>query len=152
MSMNIYEALRESHEMQRALSQELVRTVGNSPERSEIFESLKIELNAHAGAEERFFYMPLMNLDAGLSISRHAVSEHHEIEEMLEQLTEMHKSSAHWLIKAKKLSHTVHHHLQEEEKAFFQLSGKLLTEKQKISLAKSYSQELVRLRKMYAEA
>ena len=55
MSMNIYEALRESHEMQRTLSQELVRTVGNSPERLEIFESLKIELNAHAGAEERFF-------------------------------------------------------------------------------------------------
>ena len=58
MSMNIYEALRESHEMQRTLLQELVRTVGNGPERLEIFESLKIELNRHAGAEERFFTCP----------------------------------------------------------------------------------------------
>ena len=78
--MNIFEALRESHEVQRDLSEKLVQTSGDTTERRELFELLKNELYAHAVAEDRYFYIPLMMTDSGLNITRHALSEHHKMD------------------------------------------------------------------------
>ena len=139
--MNIFEALRESHERQRTYAEAVVRTSGDTPERKEAYERLKAELQAHETAEERYFYIPLMQFDNGVDLSRHAISEHHEMDEMMEELDETEMSSPSWLATAKKLSEKVHHHLKEEEQKFFQSAGKLLDEKQKISLAKDYLKE-----------
>ncbi|WP_122551806.1 hemerythrin domain-containing protein, partial [Pseudomonas viridiflava] len=98
-------------------------------------------LQAHETAEERFFYIPLMEHDNGIDLSRHAISEHHEMDEMMEELDETEMSSPAWLATAKKLSEKVHHHLKEEEQKFFQMAGKLLDEKQKQSLAGKYVKE-----------
>lgn len=86
--MNIFEALRESHDIQRELSEKLLQTSGDTPERQTLFEQLKNELFAHAVGEDRYFYIPLMMTDSGLNITRHALSEHHKMDELLEQLTE----------------------------------------------------------------
>lgn len=146
--MNIFEALRESHEIQRDLAEKLVQTSGDTPERRELFDLLKNELFAHAVAEDRYFYIPLMMTDAGLNISRHALAEHHEMDELLEQLTETEFSNPGWLAIAKKLSETVHHHLQEEEHGFFQQAGKILEDKEKESLAKKYQKEYSKYKKI----
>ena len=145
--MNIFEALRQSHEIQRELSEKLIQTSGDSEERREIFELLKNELFAHAVGEDRYFYIPLMMTDSGLSITRHALAEHHEIDEFLEQLTELDMSNPGWLAIAKKLSEKVHHHLKEEEHGFFQQAGKILEEKQKESLAQQYLAEYKKYKK-----
>lgn len=138
MPTNIFEALRESHELQRSLYRQLIETSGDTPERQELFHQLKLELTAHEMAEERHFYIPLMAHDAGIDLSRHAISEHHQLDELIESLEEADPASATWLPLAKKLAHKVEHHLEEEEHRFFQMAGKLLTEKQKTSLAASY--------------
>ena len=139
--MNIFEALRESHEKQRDLSEKLIKTSGDSKERRALFELLKNELFAHAVGEDRYFYIPLMMTDSGLNITRHALAEHHKMDELLEQLTEMELSNPSWLAVAKKLFDTVHHHLQEEEHGFFQQAGKILSAEQKESLAQQYLAE-----------
>ncbi|EPJ88176.1 hypothetical protein CFII64_06915 [Pseudomonas sp. CFII64] len=139
--MNIFEALRESHDRQRGYAENLVRTSGDSQERVDAYKQLKAELQAHETAEERFFYIPLMAHDNGVDLSRHAISEHHEMDEMMEELDETEMSSPSWLATAKKLSEKVHHHLKEEEQKFFQMAGKLLDEKQKESLAGQYVKE-----------
>lgn len=146
--MNIFEALRASHEIQRELSEKLIKTSGNTEERRELFELLKNELFAHAVGEDRYFYIPLMMTDSGLNITRHALSEHHEIDELLEQLTETDMSNHGWLAIAKKLSEKVHHHLQEEEHGFFQQAGKILEDEQKESLAKQYLVEYNKYKKL----
>jgi hypothetical protein len=138
MPLNIFEALRESHERQRMLYRQLVETSGDTPERQEIFDELKTELSAHELAEERHFYIPLMSHDAGVDLSRHAISEHHALDELVESLEEADPSTPVWLPLAKKLADKIEHHLQEEEHRFFQMAGKLLTEPQKVSLAKNY--------------
>jgi len=92
-------------------------------------------------AEDRFFYIPLMMTDSGLGITRHALAEHHEMDEMVEELTELDMSNTGWLALAKKLTETVHHHLTEEEHRFFQQAGKILDEQQKTVLAKQYLNE-----------
>lgn len=139
--MNIFEALRESHDRQRSYAKTLVETSGDTPERVEAYKQLKAELQAHETAEERHFYIPLMELDDGVDLSRHAIAEHHEMDEMMEELDETEMSSPAWLVIAKKLSDKVHHHLKEEEQKFFQMAGKLLNEKQKEQLAGQYEKE-----------
>nr|WP_219733215.1 hemerythrin domain-containing protein [Pseudomonas sp. GW456-L13] len=133
--------MRESHERQRTYAKALIHTSGDSPERVEAYKQLKSELQAHATAEERHFYIPLMELDNGVDLSRHGIAEHHEIDEMMEELDDTEMSSPAWLVTAKKLSEKVHHHLEEEEQKFFQMAGKLLNDKQKESLAGQYEKE-----------
>ncbi len=70
--MNIFEALRESHERQRTYAKALIRTSGDTPERVDAYKQLKSELQAHETAEERHFYIPLMKFDNGVDLSRHA--------------------------------------------------------------------------------
>lgn len=139
--MNIFEALRESHNKQRDIAEKLIQTSGDTEERRALFDQFKNELFAHAVAEDRYFYIPLMMTDSGLNITRHALAEHHEMDELLEQLTETDFSNTGWLTIAKKLSETVLHHLEEEEHSFFQQAGKILDDKQKETLAKKYLTE-----------
>jgi hypothetical protein len=65
-----------------------------------------------------------MMTDSGLNITRHALAEHHEMDEMIEELSEIDFSNPGWIVLAKKLSEKVHHHLKEEEHSFFQQAGK----------------------------
>ncbi len=81
---NIYEAIKESHEIQRSLGKDMTSKDATPQERKQAFLELAIELDAHASAEERKFYIPLQQHDEGLTQSRHAISEHHEAEEMVE--------------------------------------------------------------------
>lgn len=140
--MNIFEALREDHDKQRTLLDILVKTEGDSDSREELFERLKTQLTEHAAAEERHFYIPLIEKDLTQEKARHSIAEHHEIDELIARLEETERSSPAWLRIAKELKHKVTHHLDEEEHEVFQLAGKVLTDEEKTSLAKDYQQEM----------
>ena len=144
--MNIFEALRVSHETQRALAVRLLASEPQGAERHRIFLDLKRELLAHETAEERCFYVPLFEHDSTVNASRHAISEHHEIDEMVEDLEQQELNAPGWMAGARKLCEKIEHHLQEEETKFFQEAGKVLTEQQKQSLAKEYEAEFLTLR------
>ncbi|MBH2009057.1 MAG: hemerythrin domain-containing protein [Xanthomonadaceae bacterium] len=139
--MNIFEALRISHAAQRTLADQLILTQGDSPERDSIFSELKLELAAHAAAEERFFYVPLIAHDLTQEPSRHGIAEHHEMDKLVEELETTERSSPAWLVAAKALKHKIYHHLEDEEHSVFQLAGKVLGEAEKLSLAKDYEGE-----------
>jgi len=136
--MNIFETLRENHDLQRDLAAQILNTSGASEQRSNLFENYKSVLTAHATAEERHFYIPIMDSDSGVEAARHAIAEHHEIDELIEELEETDPSSSAWLAVAKKLTEKVEHHLDEEEQIFFQMAGKILNEKQKTALVEPY--------------
>ena len=91
--MNIFEALRSSHTTQRSLADNLIKTSGDSKERDLLFKELKAELAAHAAAEERFFYVPLIAHDMTQEPSRHGIAEHHEMDELVEKLEKTELSS-----------------------------------------------------------
>lgn len=139
--MNIFEALRESHDRQREYVDAVLLTSGDTPERKAAYKQLKEELYAHETAEERFFYIPLMAYDNGVDLSRHAIAEHHEMDELLEKLDATEMSSSAWLTTARALGEKVLHHLEEEEQKFFQMAGKLLSDNQKQNLASKYNEE-----------
>ena len=85
------------------------------------------ELDAHATAEERHFYVPLLMDDAGLSVTRHALADHHKAEELVEELRGVDPTTDRFSELAKQLSAEVRDHLDEEEHGTFQLAGKLLS-------------------------
>ncbi|GGW94910.1 MULTISPECIES: hemerythrin domain-containing protein [Salegentibacter] len=144
--MNIFEALRQEHEIQRNLVAKLVETHGDTQERKKIFEQLKHELKIHADAEERHFYIPLIKKDLTQEKARHSVAEHHEMDELIEQLEDTEMDASNWLKIAKELEHKVIHHLDEEEQEVFQMAGKALTDNQKTSLASDYNKEIKKMR------
>lgn len=142
----LYEALRESHERQRHLCRSLLRTKSHTDHRRDIFRELRIELEAHAAAEERYLYVAMLLSDDGLSASRHALAEHHQIEELVEDMRVAKKLGSSWMANAKKLSKKVHHHLREEETKFFQVSGKILAATQKKQLGPQYVADYERMK------
>ena len=82
----IFDAIRESHDLQRDLCRKLTASRGDMQARQLLFLQLKVELLSHAAAEERHLYVPLLMEDGGLDASRHALHEHHEVDELLEDL------------------------------------------------------------------
>lgn len=145
MPETIYDALRESHEIQRSLCRKLVRARPGTQGRVSLFRQLHTELAAHAAAEERFLYAPALMDDAGLHSSRHALHEHHQIDELVEELHKADAEGGQWLAVARKLSHEVHHHLREEETRFFQVTGRILSETAKVQLARKYRRDYARM-------
>jgi hypothetical protein len=144
---DLYVLLHESHERQRALLRRLLRSQPGTRERLDLFTEARIELAAHEAAEERFLYVPMLLVDAGLSSSRHALHEHHQIDELVEDCQKLDPKGDAWLDKARELSKRVHHHLREEEKKFFQVSGKILSAAQKARSAKGYARDFARMQK-----
>ncbi|WP_046742908.1 hemerythrin domain-containing protein [Kordia zhangzhouensis] len=136
--MKIFEAIRKDHDIQRKLLDELIKTSGDTERRTHVFEALKHELKIHEDAEERHFYKPLISDDMMQNHARHGIAEHHEIDELVEKLEDTEQDSSAWLKYAKDLQHKVLHHLDDEEHTFFQLAGKVLSEKEKEGLATKY--------------
>ena len=136
----IFDELRDSHATQRRLCNSMRRTHSKSPaRRQQLFRELRIELAAHAAAEERYLYVPILML------------EHHDMDELVEELHALDPAGDAWGNKAGELVHKVRHHLKEEETKFFQVSGKLLSEAQKLKLARQYRMDFERMQRVVAE-
>ncbi|MBS8241381.1 hemerythrin domain-containing protein [Marinobacter lipolyticus] len=145
--MNVFEALRQDHEVQRDLLDRLEDTQGAEELRKQNYAMLKDELSQHAAAEEKCFYAQLMSVDLTQEKARHSVAEHKDMDDLVEELSDIEYSSPQWLQKFKELKHMVTHHLDEEEQEVFQMAGKALTDKQKEDLGKQYRNEMERHRK-----
>src|SRR5512145_1690505 len=89
----IFDAIRESHDLQRDLCRKLTASRHDMAARQVLFLQLKVELMAHAAAEERHLYVPLLMEDGGLDASRHALHEHHEVDELLDKLSVRNKEA-----------------------------------------------------------
>lgn len=140
--MNLFEELRKDHQKQRTLVDILSKTHGDSEGRDEFFKKLRHELEIHADAEERYLYVPMIEHDMTQEKARHSIAEHHEMDELIEDLEETDYSSPGWIATAKKLEEKLIHHLDEEEQEVFQMAGKVMTEAQKSSLAKEYREAM----------
>jgi hypothetical protein len=139
--MTIFDDLRASHEIQRALARTMIHARASADNRRAAFLALAHELDAHATAEERHLYVPLLMNDAGLSVSRHALADHHKAEQLVEQLRGVDPATDRFRELAKQLSAAVRDHLDEEEHGTFQLAGTLLSKTRQNQLAREYRAE-----------
>lgn len=124
--MDIYERLKRDHDAQRDLCAKIEETSGDSEERRALWRKLRVELEAHAAAEEQTFYAELMEQPDGSDKARHSVAEHKELADYVEQLEEKEMSSSGWLATFKDLSERTIHHVDEEEEEVFPLAQDLI--------------------------
>lgn len=139
--MTIFDDLRASHEIQRSLARTLTHGRSSAETRRAAFLALARELDAHAAAEERHLYVPLLMDDAGLHVSRHALADHHKADKLVDQLRGVDPTTDLFDDLAKDLAAEVRDHLDEEEHGTFQLAGKLLSKTRQQQLAKDYRAE-----------
>lgn len=127
-SKDIFERLKQDHDKHRRILERMAQTEGKSDERVSLLEELTIEVKSHAAAEEQALYSTMLRKPETTSETRHSVAEHHEIEEMLNDLAATDMSSSAWLAKFKDLRHRYEHHIDEEEDDHFPDFAQYLTD------------------------
>ncbi|MEE4200044.1 hemerythrin domain-containing protein [Erythrobacter sp.] len=115
----VLERLRTDHDRQRELLDRIAKTEGASEERRELFTQLTKELKSHAAAEEQAVYSEMLAEPDVSDETRHSVAEHHEIDEMLNDLAATDMGSSAWMQKFKQLDERYRHHINEEEEDHF---------------------------------
>ena len=115
----VFERIKIDHDLHREMLDKIADTSGDSEERQQLFTELTKELKAHAAAEEQALYSEMLAEPEANDETRHSVAEHHEIEEMLNDLAATDMSSSGWLQKFKKFDERYRHHINEEEEEHF---------------------------------
>lgn len=124
----IFDRLKQDHDKHRELLRQMAETHGESEERAQLLEDFTIEVKSHAAAEEQALYSTMLRKPETTGETRHSVAEHHEIEEMLNDLAATDMSSSAWLAKFKDLRHRYEHHIEEEEDDHFPDFAQYLTD------------------------
>ena len=150
--MSIYTAIKNDHDIQRDLCAKLAKTSGDSEERRQLWKELKKELQVHEVAEERHFYAPLIDTDKMQEDARHGMAEHHEIDKLIRDLSDMDMGAAQWLKTFKELAHEVEHHLEDEEKEFFKKAKTVYSDKEADKLAEQYKATRAEYRESWPES
>ncbi|MBR0552932.1 hemerythrin domain-containing protein [Stakelama marina] len=134
----IFEDLKRDHDRHRDLLAKIAETSGDSEERRELFEKFRVEVSAHAAAEEESLYATMLEEPDLRDDARHSVSEHKEIDDFLGELADTDMSSSAWLTKFKDMRHRYEHHIDEEEEDMFPAAAKGLSEAEEARLAKVF--------------
>ncbi len=137
--MNIYTRLKQDHEKQRDLCDKIKSTHSGSKNRANLWEELKVELEAHAAAEEQVFYSALMQKPDGTEEARHSVHEHQEMTKLITELDAMDQSTDVWEKKFKKLAHDVIHHVDEEEADIFPAARKVIATQKASDMVEAFN-------------
>lgn len=123
---NIFDRLKVDHNNHRRWIEQLLETTGDSKERRDLFKELKLDITAHAAAEEEVFYTRQLGVPELRESGRDGVKEHREIAELLIELEEMDFGSTGWLNRFKTFAHEYYHHIDEEdEEKFVEMEEKL---------------------------
>ena len=116
---DIFGALVVDHNKHRELLDALEQTSGDTPERVTLFKELTYELKGHALAEEQALWSTVLRKPEITEDGRHAVAEHKELDDMLNDLAATDMATGGWLTKFKSLKDEYLHHIGEEEKELF---------------------------------
>ncbi len=137
---SIYDAIKQDHDMHRELLEKIANTSGDSKERQTAWHEFFYDVKSHAAAEEETFYSKLMNETWGQDAARHSVSEHKELDDLMEELNDTDMSSPGWLTKFKTLKHEYEHHMEEEEQDVFKRAKEVIGEEHNDAFGKRFEE------------
>lgn len=132
-TQDIFARLKQDHDRHRELLARIAEAVGGQARGDQgrlrdLFEEFTLEVKGHAAAEEQALYSTMMRKPETTDDTRHSVAEHHEIEEMLNDLAATDLSSDDWETGFRALQHDYLHHIEEEEEEHFPEFSRYLTE------------------------
>ena len=135
---DIFTRLKQDHDRHRAMLDRVGDTSGDSEERREAFKALRVDVSAHANAEEQSLYAEMLARPELQDKGRHSVAEHKEVDDYFEDLVDMDFSSTGWLTRFKTLRDRLEHHMDEEENEIFAAARKDLSKERAEELTKIF--------------
>ena len=132
----IFEDLKADHDRHRALLAQVADP--GAADRAARFESLRLEIAAHAAAEEESLYATMLADPDLRDDARHSVSEHKEIDDYFGELLELEFASAEWEAKFAEMRHRYEHHIGEEEEEMFPAAAARLSAADEARLAEIF--------------
>ena len=121
---DIFSILKSDHDLHREMLSKIAAIKSDSPERRDLFEAFRIEVTAHAAAEEQSLYATMLGNPDLQEEGRHSVAEHKEIDDLLGILQTAEMDDAAWIAQFKALRHRYLHHIDEEEEEMFPAAEK----------------------------
>jgi len=137
---DIFDRLKQDHDRHRQLIDQIVDPASGSEERGSLFQTLKIEVTAHAAAEEESLYATMLAREELRHDAVHSVSEHKEIGDMLEEIADLDPNSPEWMVKFEALKHDYTHHIDEEEEEMFPAAADELSDEKVAELREIFEQ------------
>lgn len=132
----IFADLKKDHDLHRKLLQQIAEAKGG--ERTSLFERFRVEVSAHAAAEEESLYAAMLAKPELRDEARHSVSEHKEVDDYLGELADLDAGSDEWMRKFAEMRHRYEHHIDEEEEEMFPAAADDLPEDEKQRLARVF--------------
>lgn len=129
----IYADLKADHDRHRDLLQRIDAASGD--ERAELFEEFRVEVFAHAAAEEEALYATMLANPDLRDEARHSVSEHKEIDDYLGEIAKLDPASNEWNQRFAEMRHRYEHHIDEEEEEMFPAAAKELSDEEEARIA-----------------
>lgn len=116
---DIFSILKSDHDLHRQMLAKIAETSDDTSERRDLFEAFRIEVTAHAAAEEQSLYANMLADPALQEDGRHSVAEHKELDDMLGELQDTGLPATAWMTKFEEMRHRYEHHIEEEEEEMF---------------------------------
>lgn len=134
----IFADLKQDHDNHRDLLDQIEKADG-SDARQTLFTKFRIEVTAHAAAEEESLYATMLRKPDLREEAQHSVSEHKEIDDFLEELAAMDIEADVWMKKFGKMRDRYMHHIDEEEEEMFVEAAEQLSGDEEAELAKIFA-------------
>ncbi len=135
----IFDRLKQDHDAHRQLLDK-IGDAGDEPDRLEkLFEQFKVEVTAHAAAEEETLYATMLARPDLREDAQHSVSEHKEIDDYLEELSDLKFNGEAWKRTFAEMKKRYLHHIDEEEEEMFPDASEELTEEEEKRLASVFA-------------
>ena len=132
----IYADLKADHDRHRDLLKRIDAATGD--ERAELFEDFRVEVSAHAAAEEEALYATMLANPDLRDEARHSVSEHKEIDDYLGEIAKLDAGSNEWNERFAEMRHRYEHHIDEEEEEMFPAAAEELSDAEEARIAKVF--------------
>ena len=136
----IFADLKADHDRHRELLAQIARTSPGDAERDRLFEVFRIEVSAHAAAEEESLYAMMLGKPDLRDDARHSVSEHKEIDDFFGEMAELDSASDTWRKTFEKMRHRYEHHIGEEEEEMFPAAAEELSDEEEAKLAQVFEE------------
>jgi hypothetical protein len=129
----IFADLKADHDRHREMLARL--GAADCVDRPALFEAFRIEVSAHAAAEEESLYALMLAKPDLRDEARHSVSEHKEIDDFFGELVELDPASREWTEKFGEMRHRYEHHIDEEEEEMFPAAAADLSDAEQARIA-----------------
>lgn len=136
---NIFDRLKEDHDAHRQLFDKMADAKDDHDRLEKLFDQLKVEVTAHAAAEEETLYATMLARPDLREDAQHSVAEHKEIDDYLEDLDELEFNGEDWRQTFDQLKKRYLHHIEEEEEEMFPGAAEKLTAEEENRLAEIFA-------------